>query len=109
MPTIRLLPDDTVFTLEPGAFLTDLEFDYFGERSIPFGCRAGACGACLVQVVEGASGLGTPDAEELDFIASLGADPQQHRLACQCTLNADATLCVVSRLQGHKGTLTSAP
>lgn len=95
MPIIRLLPAGTDYTLEQGASLTDLEFDYFGERTIPFGCRAGACGACLVQVVEGAEALGAADANESDFMASLGVDPQQHRLACQCCLGGDVTLRVV--------------
>ena len=34
MPVLRLLPDNTVFRLEPGALLTELEFDYFGERRV---------------------------------------------------------------------------
>lgn len=95
MPTIRLLPAGTDYALEQGAWLTDLEFDYFGERTIPFGCRAGACGACLVQVIEGAEALGAAGPNECEFMASLGVDPQQHRLACQCCLGGDVTLRVV--------------
>lgn len=101
MPTIRLMPDNTVFTLESGAKLTDIEFDYFGVRLIPFGCRVGVCGACLVQVIDGATALGIPNTFELNFIKSLGVDPQQHRLACQCVLNANVTLRIVSSKQDH--------
>ena len=92
MPIIRLLPAGTEYTLEQGACLTDLEFDYFGERTIPFGCRAGVCGACLVQVVEGAEALGAAEPNECDFVATLGVDPFQHRLGYQCRLGGDVTL-----------------
>jgi ferredoxin len=55
---------------------------------ITFGCRTGTCGTCRVRVVGGLGACGTPGPEERDFLAGLGAPPDQ-RLACQVVVQGD--------------------
>ncbi len=48
---------------------------------VPFSCRGGTCGTCVVEVLEGDSLLEPPGAEERDTLAALG-EPPDRRLAC---------------------------
>jgi len=48
---------------------------------IPFSCRSANCGACRVEILEGADALCAPEAEERAILA-LFASPPTHRLAC---------------------------
>jgi ferredoxin len=43
----------------------------------------GACGKCMITVLQGAEGLLTPDSHETEVLAKNGAGPDQ-RLSCQC-------------------------
>jgi ferredoxin len=52
---------------------------------VVFGCRAGLCGTCLVQVLSGAASLSAPTAHETRLLEVLHASPDW-RLACQCTV-----------------------
>lgn len=47
-----------------------------------FGCLNGACGACAVEVVKGASGLDSPSAGELATLQRRSLSADNHRLAC---------------------------
>jgi len=52
------------------------------QLGIPFGCRDGSCGTCLIKVIEGVENLSArADAEQAEIPL---ADDQ--RLACQCKL-----------------------
>ncbi|MEU2063707.1 2Fe-2S iron-sulfur cluster-binding protein [Streptomyces sp. NPDC013455] len=92
---LTLLPQGVEILLPAGSPLTDIEYET-PRRHIPFGCRSGACGACVVEVVEGAAGLGEPDPEELDFLEDLGKAGGTYRLACQCRLKDSATIRVAA-------------
>jgi ferredoxin len=104
MPRIIMETLDVALELPAGSSLIELEFEYFGLRTIPFGCRAGVCGACLVEVREGGDQLGIQAAEEAEFIRRLGHNPDHHRLACQCTLTGDVSLKHVPRLRRPRKT-----
>lgn len=52
------------------------------EFNIPFGCKDGICGTCLVEITEGNENLSEMNEKEKDF----GLDGNQ-RLACQCKIN----------------------
>ena len=48
---------------------------------VPFSCRGANCGTCRIVVLEGASELTAPDAEETRILELFAAAPT-HRLAC---------------------------
>jgi len=91
---LTVLPDDLTILLPTGAPLTDVQYET-PRRVIPFGCRSGACGACVVEIVEGADALGPCADDELDFLDDLGRSDGDYRLACQCRLWGPATVRVV--------------
>ncbi|MBF9072802.1 2Fe-2S iron-sulfur cluster-binding protein [Streptacidiphilus fuscans] len=90
---LTVLPSGTEILLPAGSPLTEVEYES-PDRLIPFGCRSGSCGACVIEVVQGFGCLGEPDLDELDFLEDLGRTGGSHRLACQCRLQGDATICV---------------
>ncbi|MDP8212148.1 MAG: 2Fe-2S iron-sulfur cluster-binding protein [Candidatus Zapsychrus exili] len=51
------------------------------SSGVVFSCNAGACGSCLIKVLEGADNLNDLTAEEKD----LGLD-KTTRLACRCKI-----------------------
>lgn len=99
MSTLKLLLQDKNIDIElpVGTALTDLEFELYGQESIPFGCRSGACGTCLIEVIEGSAPFNERNPQEQDFLAVLGYPEDAFRLACQCRLLDDATIRPVSQ------------
>ncbi|QND87024.1 (2Fe-2S)-binding protein [Chromobacterium vaccinii] len=97
MPVITLLPEHKQLELPAESPLIDLEFEYYGEQHLSFGCRSGVCGVCLVKVHHGASLLGPVAENERDFVQRMGFESGPYRLACQCRLNGDVTLEVATR------------
>ena len=87
---LTILPAGIEILLPAGSPLTEVEYEA-PQRLIPFGCRSGSCGACVIKVLEGLDSLGEPDPDELDFLEDLGRTGGTHRLACQCRLRGDAT------------------
>ncbi|MEU6201755.1 2Fe-2S iron-sulfur cluster-binding protein [Streptomyces sp. NPDC047061] len=61
------------------------------DLPVVFGCRAGRCGACLVQVLAGGDNLSEPTAKEARLLEVLVAD-HDWRLACQCVVLGDVRL-----------------
>ena len=51
---------------------------------IPFSCKEGVCGSCLVEVEEGSENLGELNDQEIAF----GLDGKDTRLACQCNISS---------------------
>lgn len=54
---------------------------------ITFGCRSGSCGTCRVRIEE-QDHCSPANSEERDFLAGLGAPPEE-RLACQVCVTGD--------------------
>ena len=52
------------------------------EAGIPFGCKDGLCGTCLITVIEGKENLSLRNDKENDLLGPAG----EERLACQCIL-----------------------
>lgn len=78
------------FTLPHNACLSDAaELQVAG---LVFGCRAGMCGICVIEVVEGAPNLSPPEEDESMFLSRLGHDAGSRRLACQCRLRGNVTI-----------------
>lgn len=97
MHTVKLMPQSVEVVLPHGSPLTELEFELYGQESIPFGCKAGVCGACVIEILEGIDYMGSKSKEENDFLETLGYTGDTFRLACQCHLFGAATIQVVSQ------------
>ena len=53
------------------------------ELGVPFGCRAGVCGACKIDVIEGVENLIELTQEEIEMERD-----KNHRLACQTKIKS---------------------
>ena len=89
MPKVTITTDNKTIDVADGYPLIDMCEDY--ETSILFGCRDGACGACMVRVLEGATNLSPMKDDERDFLETMAAEPTE-RLACQCKVHGDVKL-----------------
>ena len=92
---VIMSPSGNEAWLPPGSSLTELALELTGPDGIPFGCRAGACGACVIEVLEGHSNLSNREEAEEWFLESLGFPEKRFRLACQCLLNGEVVLRIV--------------
>jgi ferredoxin len=88
---LTLMPNGLEILLPAGSPLTDLENET-AHRVIPFGCQQGACGACVIEVLDGFDSLGEMDPEEADFLEDIGRTGGSYRLACQSRLMSSATV-----------------
>ena len=89
MPKVTVTTDNLTIDVKEGYPLIDMCEDH--DTSILFGCRDGACGACMVKVKKGMENLSPIDEEEQDFLETMAAEPDE-RLACQCTVKGDVIL-----------------
>ena len=53
------------------------------ELGVPFNCKNGTCGTCIVEIVKGKENLSEMNEKE----KMLGLD-ETHRLACQCKIKS---------------------
>jgi ferredoxin len=84
MPRVRFLNDEIVFSCPAGTSLPRAAAD--AMAGLPFGCRAGTCGTCSIEVVAGAEGLPPAGFVEEDTLAVTGNEGEGKRLACQIIL-----------------------
>ena len=91
MPKVTITTDNMTVDVADGYALIDMCEDY--ETSILFGCRDGACGACMIRVKDGAPNLSPMQDHEKDFLETMAAEPNE-RLACQCKVNGDVVIAV---------------
>ena len=89
MPKVEITTDDMSIEVKDGYALIDMCEDH--DTSILFGCRDGACGACMVKVISGADKLSPMQDDEKDFLETMAAEPDE-RLACQCKVYGDVKL-----------------
>ena len=61
------------------------------ETSILFGCRDGACGACMIKVLQNPQHLSPMEDHERDFLETMAAR-EDERLACQCKVLGDVEI-----------------
>ena len=91
MPKVTILSDKKTIEVPENYALIDMCDEY--DTSILFGCRDGACGACMVKVTKGAEHLSPMQNDERDFLETMAAEPNE-RLACQCKVFGDVELSV---------------
>lgn len=89
MPKVTITTDKKTLDVPLDYALIDMCEDH--DTSILFGCRDGACGACMVRVLQGAENLSPMQDDERDFLETMAAEPNE-RLACQCKVKGDVTL-----------------
>lgn len=86
MPKVYIKTDDKTIEVSEGVPLIDMCEDH--DTSILFGCRDGACGACMVRVLKGAENISKMEDSERDFLETMAAEDNE-RLACQCKVHGD--------------------
>lgn len=89
MPKVTITTDNLTIEVPQNYALIDMCEDH--DTSILFGCRDGACGACMVRVKEGAENLTKMEDDEKDFLETMAAE-EDERLACQCRVKGDVVL-----------------
>jgi len=89
MAKVHITTDKKTFDVAENYPMIDMCEDY--DTSILFGCRDGACGACMIRVVQGAENLSPMQDHERDFLETMAAEPNE-RLACQCRVFGDVTI-----------------
>ena len=80
MPKVVFTKSGVSIPCEEGDYLLDL--CEARESPIKFSCRAGACGACVIDIATTPEGLNAMSARERRTLESVGADLTRHRLAC---------------------------
>lgn len=53
------------------------------ELGVPFSCKNGICGTCMIDIIEGEENLSELTEQEKDL-----ARDKKHRLACQCKIKS---------------------
>ena len=89
MPKVEITTDNKTIDVRDGYPLIDMCDEH--ETSILFGCRDGACGACMIRVIDGAENLSTMEDHERDFLETMAAEKDE-RLACQCRVSGDVKI-----------------
>lgn len=89
MPKVIIVTDNKTIDVADGYAMIDMCEQY--DTSILFGCRDGACGACMIRIIEGADNLSPMMDDERDFLETMAAEPNE-RLACQCKVKGDVKI-----------------
>jgi len=84
MPNIHFLNDDIDHEVRPGTSLGQAAME--AGASLPFGCRAGTCGTCVLTVLRGGEGIEPPGFVEEDTLHVTGQMGDGRRLGCQIIL-----------------------
>lgn len=90
MHRITFKKDGLIYEAEDGEWLYDVCQE--AGASVPFACKAGACGTCATEILEGKEVLGVPRAREIRTLEANGFDPVRYRLICLADAHGDLTL-----------------
>ncbi|MEY4064799.1 MAG: hypothetical protein RIR26_1007 [Pseudomonadota bacterium] len=89
MPVLTIKTDKKTIEVEKNASIIDVCEHH--DTSILFGCRDGACGACMIRVLEHPENLSKMEEHERDFLETMAAR-EDERLACQCRVLGDVVV-----------------
>jgi 2Fe-2S ferredoxin len=89
MPVLTIKTDKKTIEVEKNSAIIDVCEHH--DTSILFGCRDGACGACMIRVVEHPQHLSPMEEHERDFLETMAARDDE-RLACQCRVLGDVVI-----------------
>jgi len=76
----KIISNDVEVNLEDGS---EIQEACENEFNIPFGCKDGLCGTCIIEIEEGVENLNEKNKIEEDLLP----DNDKERLACQCKIN----------------------
>lgn len=106
MPRVSIADTSQVFDINVGEIL----YDALAERGedLPHGCLSGSCGACRINVLEGAENLSPPGVIETNTIEAIKDEYQQTlgptflenkniRLSCRAKVNGDVVCVPLAR------------
>jgi ferredoxin len=105
MHRVTFQQDKITYDAEEGQWLYDV--CEAAGASVPFACKAGACGTCATQIVQGEESLGPQRAREIRTLESNGLDPKQYRLLCLADVHGTLTLGASAKTQ-HGAALLGA-
>ena len=86
MPKVKITTDKLTIDVPTNYPMIDMCEDH--DTSILFGCRDGACGACIIRVKKGKDNITPMQDDERDFLETMAAE-EDERLACQCRVKGD--------------------
>jgi ferredoxin len=83
MTRVEIINDFLAINVKPGTTIQDV-VEAAGS-ALPFGCRNGECGTCVVEIVQGMEFLSEINAKEIKVIKEVcaGLNTQNLRLSCQ--------------------------
>jgi len=84
MTRITFFQDNITVDAANGSNLGDVAVE--ANATLPFSCRDGTCGTCLIEIKRGADNLSPAEEKERATLAIYGGEEGKHRLACQCTV-----------------------
>lgn len=90
MHRVTFQQDGIAYDAEDGQWLYDVCES--AGASVPFACKAGACGTCATEVIQGEGSLGSQRAREIRTLESNGLDPRRYRLLCLADVHGALTL-----------------
>ncbi len=89
MPKVTITTDNKTIDVPVNYPLINMCEEH--DTSILFGCRDGACGACMIKVLEGSEHISPMKDDERDFLETMAAQ-ENERLACQCKVTGDIVI-----------------
>jgi ferredoxin-NADP reductase/ferredoxin len=89
MARITFEADGRSVDAQPDDWFYDVCAD--ARASIPFSCKAGACGTCATEVKAGMDSLGKVTQREARTLAAEALDPARYRLPCLHSVGGDLT------------------
>ncbi len=87
MPKVTFSHTNISIEAEDGEWLYDV-CDR-ADGGIPFSCKAGACGTCATEILEGGENLGEPSAREIRTLTANQLDTGIYRLPCLCDAHGE--------------------
>ncbi len=78
---VEIINDFLAINVHPGKTIQDI-VEASGS-ALPFGCRDGECGTCIVMIESGMEYLSEVTAKEVAVLKTVGEQNPKARLACQ--------------------------
>ena len=84
---VEIINDFLAINVKPGATIQDV-VEASGS-ALPFGCRDGQCGTCVVEIVQGMEFLSPLNEKEIKVVKEIcvGKSKKNARLACQMKID----------------------